>query len=420
MNLESDKLRIAYVLSGFPSVSETFAIDQIMATRELGIDISIFTVKSLVQEPIHPSALPLLPYVHRSPYLSMSVLSAQWYFLRRKPVLYLGTLAFVFKKNLTSLNSFVRSMALFPKAVLWAREAEALGIDHIQALWANYPTTMALIMSRLTGIPFSFMAHAWDLYAHPTLLKEKVEQAAFVIAITHYNRVFLQKVSQSTPVDRIHVIHPGADTKRFFLSGTRDRACDNLTLLYVGRFDPKKGIPYLIQALDLLLSWGLSFRCIIVGSGSEEKKVRHAITSLHLEDKVTLVGAITQDELPKYYAGADIFVLPSIVLSGGNQEGLPRVVMEAMASELPVVTTHVPGMDELVDDQLNGLLVPQADSVALAKAIARLFRDPTLRQSLGRNGRLKVLAKFDTGKNASRIASLIQESVSESCATATS
>jgi glycosyltransferase involved in cell wall biosynthesis len=259
-------------------------------------------------------------------------------------------------------------------------------------------------------VSYSITAHAKDIYLTDNhALDRRMAKAEFVLICTDYNRRYLEQISTSRT--SIHLAYHGLDIARFS-PAPRTGSPDEIPLiLSVGRFCEKKGFPYLLIACHLLKQVGMPFHCAIVGYGPLETSIREQINELGLKDHVTLVGKLTQDQLIEYYQAADLFVLPCLVTDNGDRDGIPNVLLEAM--EVPVVSTHISGISELVQSNHNGILVPEKDSLALAQALEALIRQPELRNTLGKAGRLTVLEKFGLTRNVGAVKDWLLQAVKE-------
>jgi glycosyltransferase involved in cell wall biosynthesis len=260
-------------------------------------------------------------------------------------------------------------------------------------------------MARLAGgPPFSFTAHAKDLYTTlPRNLAIRANAARFVLTCTDFNGRFLRELlpDVSTP---IQVIHHGADLRRFNSSGRKPKPG---LILSVGRLVPKKGYPLLIQGLQLVEQAGLEFRCEIYGGGPMREELDSMVRARGLASRISFHGARPQDELVRAYARASLFVLAPVVVPDGDRDGIPNVLVEAMASGVPVVSTRISGIPELIEDGANGLLVEPGDAAALAEAIKRLLIHPQLASRLASAGRLTVQRDFDLAVNSRRVANVL-------------
>ncbi len=396
-NDSSAPKRIAYIVLRFPTLSETFIVREINALRTRGWEIGIYPLWRDNPAQVHPDVPPLQPSVRWRHPLSINAILACVRMLIKRPRRYLSSLALITCELPKQPRRVVTSLALFPVIVSMAEDLERNRIRHVHAHFASYPTLAALIVHRLTGISYSFTAHAFDLYVNPSHLPNKVSDATFIVAISEYNQRLLQPhlgIRTST-----HVIHCGVEVPTELprtCSGSREIVC-------VARLEEKKGHRYLIDACDVLKQRGISFHCTIVGGGPELERLRSQVSALHLDDCVDLVGPQTSERVQEYLATAAVFALPSIVTCSGNAEGIPVALMEAMAAGVAVVSTATTGVPELVVDDETGLLVQPEDIVGLADSIQRLLDDSGLRDRLRVNAFSKVGDEFRLDRNAAEI-----------------
>jgi glycosyltransferase involved in cell wall biosynthesis len=281
-------------------------------------------------------------------------------------------------------------------------------VTHIQAHFTINAATIALVISRLLNISFSFTAHN-IFYTDRVLLKEKVGEAKFIVTISNFSKQFLLNLVPGNKIDeKIHTIHCGISLEEFSPS-TNKKEGQVPVLLFVAQLEERKGAPYLIEACKLLSGSGLDYECILIGDGAQKQLVQDLIDKYLLENRVKMVGALPQEKIKSYLDSADIFVLPCIVASDGDIDGIPVSLMEAMAMEIPTVSTRVSGIPELIIDGKSGILVDQKDEVALGNAIQNLIGDPGLRKTLGVNGRQRIIADFNVHKTASELGKLFTD-----------
>jgi len=397
--------KVAYIMSRFPKLTETFVLYEILQLEELGFTVEIYPLLREHPRVLHPEAERLVQRAHYGPFLSLAVLRAQWRFLRRRPSLYWQTLWAVLRGTFGSANFFFGALAIFPKAVWFAEQVERQGVAHVHAHFANHPTVAAFIVHRLTGIPFSFTAHGSDLHVERRMLKQKVEAAAFVVTVSDYNSKLIVSECGQQARNKVRVIHCGVDS-RVFPAPVRLGRRGRPRILCVASFEEVKGHTYLIESCRLLRERGVEFECHLVGEGPLRADVEAQVAEAGLGSQVHLHGGRPRPEVARMMAGADILVLPSVPTRKGKREGIPVVLMEGMASGLPVVASALSGIPELVESDRTGLLVPPRDSVRLADALQRLLRDPKLRLQMGRRGQRKVLRDFNLQTNVAALSKL--------------
>jgi glycosyltransferase involved in cell wall biosynthesis len=282
-------------------------------------------------------------------------------------------------------------------------------VGRLHAAFAHDPALVAMLTSRLTGLPFSFTAHARDLYQLPrSRLVRRVEAADAVITCTEANRRQLADVLPPSLVSKVHVVVHGVDVGRFHPATGRP-AADPPVILSAGRLVEKKGFPDLLAAAATLRRRGRRFRLDIHGDGPDRPALATAVVDLGLGDHVRLLPAATRDELAVAYRQAAVFALTPFVTADGDRDGIPNVLVEAMASGLPVVTTTVGGIPELVTSGSNGLLAAPGDVDAVAEHLECLLDQPAERARLGAAARATVLERFDARRSATTLARLLGE-----------
>jgi glycosyltransferase involved in cell wall biosynthesis len=403
--------RVAYMMSRFPKLTETFILYEMLAVQAQGVTVELFPLQRERTTVMHPEAAPLVARAHYQPLLSGAILRAQWHYLRRKPRAYLGALRDLLRANWGSARYFVGALAFFPKAVRFAQLMEAAGIDHLHAHFASHPAAMAFVIHRLTGIPYSFTAHGSDLHRDKHMLCQKVAEAAFVVTIARFNQEIFVAECGASARDKVRVIHCGVDTEAFQPRRAQPDLAGPLQILCIGTLHEVKGQTHLIEACRLLRERGVEFVCRFVGDGPDEPMLRAQVAQAGLADAVHFEGRKTRQEVIALLNAADVVVAPSVPSRDKRREGIPVVLMEAMGAGVPVIASDLSGIPELVEHEVSGLLVPPGDAAAIASALERLAADPALRARLGQGGRDKVLREFDLATNAARLVELFSGSV---------
>lgn len=386
-------VKIGYLLKVFPKVSETFILQEVLDLEALGLDLSVFALES----PTDPVTHDLVGQVRAS----VTYLPRSFYILDRNPLwAHLRLLITAPRRYVSTVQFWRRSteQPSWPKFLQAGSLAVALlnqRIGHLHVHFANAPTSVAELAHRLTDIPYSMTCHAKDIFlTPPATLQRKMHHAEFVITCTEDNRQYLQRLSDNgTPLLRLY---HGLNLARFDRLQHDHHTVPSAipTIVSVARFREKKGLLTLIHACHLLNVRGYRFHCCIVGFGPLQSAMEALIQEFHLEHLVVLMGQQPLEEVVGLYQRADIFALPCQVAQDGDRDGIPNVLMEAMACRLPVVTTGVSGIPELVRHDHNGLLVPQRDPEALALALAHLLDNPAIRQRLGQAGRETIERQF--------------------------
>jgi colanic acid/amylovoran biosynthesis glycosyltransferase len=395
-------MKIAYVMSRFPRLSETFVLGEMLAVEEHGLEVELFPLLREREDVVHAEAQALALRAHYQPFLSPAILRSQLHFLLRSPGAYLGALTDLLRGTWGSRNYFVGALGIFPKVAHAARLMRAEGIDHVHCHFSNHPAAAGFVIHRLTGLPYSFTAHGFDLHVDRHMLCEKVAEAAFVVPISEYNRRLMLEECGGRAEERAVVIHCGVDTD-FFRPRESAPPEPPFSLLCVGTLHAVKGQKFLVEACRLLHEEGIDLACTLIGDGPDRVELAGAIAGAGLEGRVQLGGRRTRSDIAGLLRSAHAVAVPSIPTAEGKREGIPVVAMEAMASGVPVVASGLSGIPELVDDGVSGLLVPPGDPRSLARALRRLHDDPALRERLARAGRAKVVREFDVRANAAKL-----------------
>ncbi|TWI05346.1 glycosyltransferase [Aerolutibacter ruishenii] len=395
----SPPLRVLYVVSLFPSLSETFIAREIHALIEGGIDVRILSLKPPTDLIVQPLARSLLDRVLHPANWFHTVLSTMKT-VARNPALMMGFSFTVARGLWRHPMAMLKSIAAITLAMGRLEDIRAYGPKLIHAPWATYPATVAWILSRLMDLPFSFTSRAHDIFVRGHLMPGKLANAALAVTITEHNVRYMNRWMPTPGAVPIQVIHSALNLNDLHFV-TKGRA--PARLLSVGRLVPQKGFDVLLRAIAILRSRGTRLECTIIGEGVERAKLESLRASLDLVDAVDLPGGMPNDVVINHMSSASIMVLPCVVAPDGSSDGIPNVLMEAMATGLPVISTSISGIPELVEDGVSGRLVPAGDANALADAIQSMIDDPLKRERFAMAGRKKVEREFDVRVEAGRL-----------------
>ena len=374
-------------------VTETFVLYELEAMEKLGVTVELYSLLREYPKVVHPEAEKWVRRAHYFPFFSPKILRAHWHYIRRNPGRYFRTVAEVLRGTWGCARCFGAALAFFPKVVRFAYEMEEQAIQHVHGQFAYHAAVAALIVHRLTGIPFSFTARGSDVQSDGHMLKEKVEAADFVISVSEYNKEIILRKCGSGAAEKIHVIHGGVDVDR--LSPHNQTATPGpLRILCVARFEEVKGHKSLVEACRVLKEHGLPFECRLIGDGPLVPQIENQIKRADLCDAVFLLGARPYNEVIDEFSRTDVVVLATAPTANGKREGIPNVLKEAMACGLPVVAAASGGIPELVDESC-GILVRPRDPAAIADALQRLCDQPALRRRMGIAGRRKIVREFN-------------------------
>ena len=389
-------LRVGYVVKKYPRLSETFILDEILGLQEAGVEVSVFSLRLPDEGRFHGDLARVQADVRYLPPLQgSSVVDAMGVVrdLGDMAVAGLGP-ALRFLGRLPGPNAaglVVQSLRLAG----WVAEN---GVDHLHAHFMTGAAHTAYLAHLFTGVPFSVTAHAKDIFRTTVdsgVVREVASAAAAVVTVCDANRRYLEG-GLLWGTGRVERVYNGVDPDQLVsASGERDPDL----VVAAGRLVEKKGFHVLLEASGVLAARGVPFRLVLVGDGDERPRLEELCRRLGLEEAVTLTGALPREDILTWMGRARVLAAPCVVAADGNRDALPTVLLEALALGLPVVSTPVNGIPEIVDDGVEGLLVPEADPVALADALERLLGDDGLWCRLAGAGPAKVAARFDRRRN---------------------
>jgi glycosyltransferase involved in cell wall biosynthesis len=399
---------IAVLLSRFPLVTETFILREIIELERQGQPVVLVPLLRETPAVMHREAGQWVSRALYTPFLSLPILASNLRALRNRPRQYLRLLGKVLVGSLRSPSLLLGTLGIIPKSVYLAEQLRVQGIRHLHAHFATHPAMSALIISTLADTTFSFTVHAHDIFLRSSraMLREKIRQASFVRSISRFNQEFLTALYPDVTDGKIHVVHVGIHPELYRpassgpaahnpVSGDHRRAnTPPLQLLCVAGLKPYKGVPTLVEACRHLRDAGVVFECNIIGDGPMRNEIEALIRDSALEGQVHLCGARPQHEVAELMTQASVFVLPSIITAEGWMEGIPVALMEAMATGIPVVTSSLSGIPELVENGVSGILVEPGNAEQLARAIRRLIEEPELSRRIAEEGQKKIQEEF--------------------------
>ncbi|MBK7973816.1 MAG: glycosyltransferase [Deltaproteobacteria bacterium] len=406
--------RLAYLVMRFPAVTETFVLREMVEVERQGLPLELYVVIRQDEKVVHPEALPYLDRLHTRPYLSPGVLAANLRWLVRKPRAYLRLWTETFRDLWGTWNFLARAIVLFPKAAAFAEDMESRGIGHVHAHFATHAAYMAYVIHGLTGITTSITAHAHDIFIRKAMLCRKVAAARFVAVISEFNRDWIARHCGEQVRGKIHTVRCGVFPERYapraLPAGPRDPRRP-FQVLTVASLRDYKGIPVLIEACRLVRERIPGLRWELIGGGPDRAALEAQIATAGVGDVLTLGGPKPEDHVAGRLETADAFVLTSVVMPDMRMEGIPVVLMEALASGLPTIATRISGIPELIIDGDTGWLVPDRDPRAVADALAGLYNDPIEAARRGARGRQHVLAEFTVPANVARLRALLEDAI---------
>ena len=396
--------RVIYVLRSWPRLSQTFVLNEVLALEQRGLELAIFSLVHSGEDVVHRDVAKV-----RAP---VTILTSRRRVLRRRlhthldvlsdaPVRYVATLRFLLRHprlaagygSCTAWQCFGHAVTVAASIATMRRAGD--GPEHVHAHFAHDPALVGLLAARLTGLSFSFTGHARDLLQIPgAALTARAAAATAVVTCCQANADHIRSTVSPADLPPVHVVHHGVDLDRFRPApdGVGKRV---LRILSVGRLVEKKGFDDLLRALAELRSAGRQFSCDVYGDGPLHDELLELRDRLGLQAHVAFRGACASETIVAALSSADVFALAPRTTGDGDRDGIPNVLVEAMACGIPVVTTSAGGVPELVRNEDNGLLTDPGDVPGLAAALDQLLDDPLLRRRLGAAGRATVEQDYD-------------------------
>ena len=395
-------MKVAYVANRFPRWGGGWVLNEVQGLLGAGMHLELFSFK----EPFPDVAAQegMKPWIRRTTYVprgsSAACIAAGLRMLVTSPLAFLRATATALR-----LGGRMARGAHLMEVFFLARKMRKAGVSHVHAQHADYLADAAMAAAACLKLPFTFTGHANDLYTNPGRLEEKIRAARRVATCTGFNETHLRGVCVAAGIDpaRIRRVYHGVDLERFRLRKIEPPAS---RLVTVTRLKEKKGFPWLLDAMALLKSRGRDATLEIYGEGDQREVIERRIQELGLQDRVKLLGVIEHERIPGVLEGAGVFVLPCIVLPNQDRDGIPNTIIEALATGVPVVSTEISGIPEAVKDGKSGLLVPQRDAEALARALERMMTDADLRRHCAQEGRRIAETSFSIEASGRALAKL--------------
>lgn len=395
-------VKILYITSTLPALTVTFIYHEIFRLQQLGFLIDTVSMNTPSDDRVSAEAKSLRDttlYLDQQTFLSK--LFACTRFCVRHPLRTMKCLwQFLTAWPMKFPRDYFRMGYHLIEAGYLAYRFRANPPDRLHSHFINGPTSIGMFLGMLLERPFSFTMHASLIWMDPIGFSNKLRKCVFCVSISEYNKRYVLERYGKRFRQKIHVVHCGVDPDRMIKTRAPAPVHSSFRILGVGQLNPRKGFHVLIPALATLRDQGLDFYCTIIGEGAERSRLESLIDSAGLHRHVHLAGAALHEDVLRQLSETDVFVLPCIISREGFRDGIPVALMEAMQQGLPVVSSNILGLPELIDDGQNGFLVAPEDPVALAGALINLAKNADLRSSMGAHGRAKVLDEFNNRKSA--------------------
>lgn len=398
-------MKVAYITSRFPETYETFVPREFAEAERQGLDFIIYSLKPCRDEVRHAEAAELLGKTRYAKSFGPAMIWRNFAAALLHPIAYFGLLFKIILRHPFKPRLLFKSAGGLALGAALAPELKRGGFTHIHAHWITVPATVAFAASRIAKIPFSITAHAWDIFNGDNLLRDKTRASEFVATCTNFNRKYMEKIIGRDDAKKIFLNYHG-----LVMSPAKPRSFEMkkpMSICSVGRLSEQKGFIYLLDALNILEKRGIDFTCIIAGEGPERPALERRVRELNLGGRVSMPGAVGNEIVRSLYEKSDVFVLPCIVTDSGDRDGIPNVLIEALAAKCPVVTTDISGIPELVENEVTGLAVPEKNPHAIARAVERLSRDSRLAKNIAEVGRRRVEDMFNLERNVAEFIQIL-------------
>jgi glycosyltransferase involved in cell wall biosynthesis len=390
----------------FPLTTGTFVYNEIKAIKSQGFDVQTVSIASPKKEHVASEAI---GFYENTIYLDRVGIHFKIFYnlilIISHPIKWGHMLLMaISEREIRGLRDRLRILYHFLLAGYLSFKIKKSNFDHIHSPFLTGSATIALFLSQLLNIPFSFTMHASNIFVDPIMLGKKLKLCKNAVTISEYNKKYLIQKYGAYLNAKVQVIHCGIDVQ-YFRQQNVVKEKPSL-ILSVGQLTKRKGFKYLLKAAQLLKKRGLVFKLVIVGDGEDANYLYKLAENLNILDVTNLIGRQEQNKIKRLLNKATAFVLPSIVTNDGGREGIPVALMEAMSMEVPVISTKTVGIPELIDDRKNGFLVNEKDEKDLSNAIEKLLKNEKLAKEMGKAGRTKVNQEFnlaDTPNNFVKI-----------------
>lgn len=407
-------MRIAYILSTFPAISETFIRTEIDGLLENGHEIYIFAIRQPDYLPLNSKRNELYKkriyyFNNRLVFVSIPVFIIEVFF---HPLRIIKAIHKIFEqyKNLP-LFIIIRELRDLLVAFGFYPIIQKLKIQHLHSHFSS-ASNINLFLNLIFKKKFTFTAHASDdIFRHPELINDKMLNCEFVVTVSNYNKEYLNLITDFNYLDKIFVIYNGIKVPEFIRENYE--TSNKIKVLSVGNFSYFKGFPTLLKSIKILVEKGYEFEVWIIGDGPQRIVIEKIINNYKLNDTVKLLGFVEDSNKSKYYKEADIFVLASEIYLNGIRDSLPTVIFEAMGYGLPVVSTYISSIPEQIIDGESGLLCPEKDANKIAEQIEKLILDKELRKKLGQNARCRLEKYYDYKNTIKSFNSLLSEKIND-------
>lgn len=385
-------IKIAYIVESFPSPTEYFILNEILFLQKKGFTITLLVLREQTKYSRLPELEELSSSIIYLPgiFFYLPVVS---FFLH--PFSFIKLLVSDFSALCASPRDILKTVRYYGICVYYSRKLKNVPLNHVHAHFAFIGVDIARYLSGLLDINYSFTAHAKDIYTNKKNIIKHVRKSLFAVTCTNYNEEYINNLTKYVYRSKIHRVYHGINIEKWPFKNLKKKENDEIQILTIARLVEKKGLIYLLDAIKRLVCLGIDVRCTIVGEGQLKKYLLSYINELNIDNYVDLCPYVTQDKVRDFFSHSDLFVLPSIVSSNGDRDGLPNVILESMLCGVPVITTSVSAIPEVVNHLKTGVLVGGKDELGIADAIITLMKNKGLYDEIARTARDEVREKFN-------------------------
>lgn len=395
-------MKIAYLVSRFPHLPETFILREMNVLKDKGVDIYLYPLINQKTDIVHDDAKQWLSKAKQSSYFSLVIFKSNVKLFLKKPITFLNLYVQLIIESISNPEYLFKCLVLFPKAIHFADDMVKNEINHIHAHYATYPAFVAWLIHSLTDITYSITVHAHDIYVFQTMLRTKLNLAEKIIAISKFNKHYLIENVDIKLKDKIKVIHCGINPKYYLDAKHPYSNINTFKIMTTGSLQEYKGQMFLLKACYLLEKQGIDFQCTIIGEGKLRSELVNYIKEKKLT-KVKLVGAKTEQEVRDLLSIHHCYIQPSIITSNGKMEGIPVSLMEAMATQMIVIASDISGISELVIDQETGFLISEKQPILIKQSILCIMNTYYELQSVAQKGQHYVNSNFNIFNNTEKL-----------------
>ena len=394
-------MKITYILEKFPSPTEYFILNEILQFEKEAVEIILLVLKRQKQHEKLPELKNLKATIIYLPWL-------HFYF----PIIPILRSPFSVFRFPVPINGLLKTLRYYGISQYFAKKK--ILYNHIHAHFAFISVEIAYYLSKISKVNYSLTAHARDIYTNNNKIIRHLPYTKFLITCTEYNKNYLNKLTDNIFKDKILRVYHGISPEEWNFKGICNNSIQELQILAVARLVEKKGLIFLLKAIEMLINNGTKAHCTIIGQGVLQSLLEEYIYTKKLQNFIRIIPFVPQSKLGEYYLQADLFVLPCIISSNGDRDGLPNVIIEAMLSGLPVISTPVSAIPEVLKHKETGILVKEKDELSIVEGINLITNNQNLRQHIIKRARQEIVEKLDITLSTKQLIEIFRKNIPQS------